>query len=385
MDGPVFYFTRTLPMYRVSVLERLDEALGGRLVVLYGDPPGDSTLADLTAKDGSYRSMKLKNVWWRGETLHWQSFRPAFTTFGRPSAILAEESPRSVSLPILLAYARLMGVPVVLWGHFSSNNRPFSPRNPLDRYRMLLARLSDACVGYTDEIAAMLRRYVRADHVFVAPNTLDTDRLASLSDSLAARGRSAVRRDLGLDEDLPCLLYIGRLTEDKGMPFLRHVISELRGRRPTQWVVIGGGPEKNALEAAASRAGFPKVHFTGPLPDLEQSAPYLFAADVMVLPGPAGLAVNHGFAFGLPVVAQRSPGDIRYHGPEGAYLEHGSNAMLADYSDVDCFVDMIENVLEKRSTFSHRAKQFAAQNLNVQKMVDGLVLAIRSTGIDTTT
>jgi glycosyltransferase involved in cell wall biosynthesis len=375
---PVYYFTRALLAYRVPVVERLNRRLGGRLVVCSGLPPEASSFHSLSYEgDIAFRHVALPNYWLGGEKVHAQPFRRVFRQFGAPAAVLAEDSPRSVSLPLLLAYARRCSAGTVLWGHFSSNDRAFDPaRHLFDRYRAWLAGRADACVCYTEGIADLLRPYVPAERLFVARNTLDTDVLFRLHDALAREGRPAVRRRLGLPEDAAVLLFIGRLVAAKGAAELLEVYHAVRQRQAAALVVIGDGPERGALEARVAREGVPDVHFTGALTRWEASAPYLYAADVMVQPGPLGLSVNHAFALGLPVVSRRAPAGQRFHGPEAEFVVPGSNGMLADPSDLGALVEAVHHVLDHQARFSEAAHRYAREHLTIDRMVDGLVDAI---------
>ena len=174
-DRPVFYFTRFLTGYRIPVLERLNARLDGRLIACSGQPPNASSLSYLVDREeNTFRQMVLRNRWVGGEAIHAQPFREVFRRFGDPAAILCEESPRSVSLPLLLRYARSRGAGRLLWGHFSSLNRAFDPRRHLhDRYRLALARQVEACVCYTEGVADHLRPYLPDEKLFVARNTIE--------------------------------------------------------------------------------------------------------------------------------------------------------------------------------------------------------------------
>ena len=53
-------------------------------------------------------------------------------------------------------------------------------------------------------------------------------------------------------------------------------------------------------------------HFRGPIYDSDTLSRIFRAGDALVIPGYVGLAVNHAFAHGLPVVTCQSP----MHSPE---------------------------------------------------------------------
>ncbi len=375
---PIFFFTRVLPVYRIPILQRLNERLENRLVVFSGQAPGASSLGSLMeVSEPAFRHVAVRNFWLRGEALHMQPFCKAFRVHGPPAVVLAEESPRSLSLPLLLRHTRKQGIPRVLWGHFSSNARTFSPTNWQDRYRLRLARSAEACVCYTEGIRDVLRPYIPEERLFVARNTLDMDLLFSLHDRLAAEGKPAVRQRLKLPPETPVLLFIGRLLPQKGLNLLLKTFATLRATDYAALVIIGDGPERAALEQHIADQAIPDVRLLGPLTDWADSAPYLYAADVMVNPGALGLSVNHAFAFGVPVVScQSAPGGAG-HGPEVAYVIHGKNGMLCAPNDVAALRNGIEHVLTNQSAFSTYARHYARTHLTLPIMMEGLVRAIQ--------
>ena len=377
MSAPVLYVARFVPSYRRPVLERLNRRLDGRLVVCAGDPPRASSFASLAATDTpSYREIQLHNYWLWGERLLAQTFRDALKL--DPAVVLAEESPRSLTLPLLLHSAKRRGAGTLLWGHFSSNNRPPSGRHPIDRFRLGLARSVDGCVCYTDDIAAILKPHVSQNRVFVAQNTLDTDVLFGLHDELAKEGRLAVRKRLNLAEGDPILIFVGRLVSAKGAHRLLDVYEKMRKRGPVTLLVIGSGPEEDSMRMRCKREDWKDIRFLGPLTALEASAPYLFAADLLLNPGYVGLSVCHAFALGLPIVSQESPrADIRYHSPEIAYLLPGQNGLLAPHGDTEGLVQAVRAVLANRKHYSEHAASYARTHLRIQEMVKGLVQAVR--------
>ena len=214
------------------------------------------------------------------------------------------------------------------------------------------------------------------DRLFVARNTLDTDRLFPLDDALQAEGRAAVRRRLGLPVDVPVVAFIGRLIPAKGTARLLEAFAVLRGGGPAHLVVIGDGPERAPLERRTAASGLDDVHFLGAMPRWEDSAPYLYAADVMLMPGYLGLSVNHAFAFGTPVVSRAAPPGIRYHSPEVEYVRPGENGLLVETDDAEALADAVRQVLRERERFARAARGYARTHLTIDRMVDGLAAAV---------
>ena len=120
---------------------------------------------------------------------------------------------------------------------------------------------------------------------------------------LAARARA--RAAYGMSPGEVWLLFVGRLTDEKGLDVL------LRGLETDPvahgLLVVGDGPERARLEAAASRARIP-VRFCGYQEDVSH---FLAAADVFVQPSRSeGLpfTVLEAMAHRLPVVCSRVGG-----------------------------------------------------------------------------
>jgi len=206
-----------LPAYRIPILERLNEKLDGRLVVCYGQAPKENPVLKKT-QPGSFRKHRLRNYWIRDTSLHCQFYKSIFQQYGTPTAVLAEESPRSVMLPSLLRHAKKLGAGRVLWGIYYSVHRPFEAKHPLQRYRISMARKVEACVCYSKQSKKYLEPHVGEEKLFVAQNTLDTDSLSKLRRTWDCEGRDSVRRKLGLPLKGPLFVFVAQLVRRKGTP-----------------------------------------------------------------------------------------------------------------------------------------------------------------------
>ncbi len=343
------------------------------MVIATGRAP--SRLQSIEASFPSLNVVHVPDVWLRGEAVHAQAFWKAFRKTGRPAAVLAEESPRTVTLPLLMAYCKAARIPIGLWGHFSSNYRPMGS-SLLDRYRLSLASASDGCIVYTSRQAELLSQWVSHGRIVAATNTLDTATLESARRRLAEDGKVAVRDRLGLASDALTIVYIGRLIAEKGVHLLLDVLRNVQQSVQAQLVVIGDGPEREALEETIQRERLSGVHMVGGMTGLDESAPYIFAADVMLVPGYLGLQVNHAFALGVPIVGRSSPGDERFHSPEVDYIQPGKNGVLVTEPTPHAFARAVIDVAGEPS-YARNALSYAQDHLSMKNMVDGLESGIK--------
>ncbi len=140
-----------------------------------------------------------------------------------------------------------------------------------------------------------------------------------VNNGLFREGTSAVRagtrrEDHGLPKER-YFLYVGRLAEEKNIAGLLQswiTYRESGGLWPL--VLVGDGPERAALEAAAGRTPYAhEVYFPG-LRSSRELLPFYAFAGCFVLPStrePWGLVVNEAMASGLPVIVSGRCGCAR--------------------------------------------------------------------------
>jgi glycosyltransferase involved in cell wall biosynthesis len=349
--------------------------LEGRFVVVYGGPeaqppPGRDNLG--------FRTLRVGNHPFAGGRLYFQPFWKAFRRFGKPSAVITPQSLRYLSFAPLFAYCRARRIPVVLRGHGGSRRRRVSSSlAPADLTYRWFIRHCDAFICYTDQGRDELALIDEPGKLFVARNTIDTEALFAIRRELEAEGREAVCVRLGIPEADIHLSYIGRLIPAKRVDLLLDAAASLerRGKR-TALAIVGGGPERQRLEAQASRLGLSNVRFLGELNDPLDSSGYLFTSDAMVMPGYVGLAVNQVLSLGVPVVTTRQGPNGPYHSPEVAYLTVDTTAIFAEPYDVESIARSILSVKERQQQMSTAAKTYAEANLTLDAMVQGHVDAV---------
>ncbi len=143
-------------------------------------------------------------------------------------------------------------------------------------------------------------------------------------------------------------VYIGRLSPEKGLDRLL----PMWGQVPARLRVIGDGPERSALEAAAPD----NVSFLGAVP-YEQVAGLLREARALVLPTAcyegAPRTVVEAYAAGVPVVASRI-------GAVPSVVDEGETGLLADVGDTQQWVQALTRLLDDAESQRLGANAFTA-------------------------
>lgn len=122
--------------------------------------------------------------------------------------------------------------------------------------------------------------------------------------------RQRTRQELGWDESIPVVCFLGRLTAEKGLDLLTSALGQVPS---SSWraLFIGSGPERQKLERWAKKYG-ERIRFVSPVHD--EVPRYLNAADILCTPSQTmtnwreqfGRMIIEGFASGLAVVGSDS-------------------------------------------------------------------------------
>jgi len=229
------------------------------------------------------------------------------------------------ALPAVVSRRRF-GVPFVATYGFWYERLAGSAHTRLLRRAVIALGLAtaDAVICTTPELAAHVRRRVRADRVHLIPNGVDTTLFTPVANVASAR-RS--------------ILYVGRLSREKNLGALVEAVAKLAGRFDVALRFIGDGPMRGSLADHAESLGV-AAEFT---PVIEhRRLPAIFArADVFVL-----LSFTEGhpkvlleaMSCGVPCVAS----DV---GGNRAILVDGVTGLLFDLDDPGALVEALARVL----------------------------------------
>jgi glycosyltransferase involved in cell wall biosynthesis len=171
------------------------------------------------------------------------------------------------------------------------------------------------------------------------------------------------------------LLFVGRLQARKRLDMLLHACARLQGEIQPRLLIVGEGPEREAFEMLARRV-CPSAEFVGARHGVELE-PYFTAADLFVLPGTGGLAVQEAMAHGLPVIVARGDGtqdDLVRPGNGWQVPPDDPNALSAVLADA--LSDPAR--LRRMGAESYR---IVAEEINVETMVGVFVEALESLGM----
>lgn len=281
------------------------------------------------------------------ETQVFLSVLPAIMKF-KPDIIVHEFTPSISSLHFTFMLCRLLNIKFVLWGHGYNQNKGFNPKKSISaKIRLFYLRQADAVILYGYRARSVLSAFVNESKLFVAPNTLDTVNLLKIKDKLEKEGKENLKKRIGFNFKYN-LIFIGRLLKAK-MP---EILIDLYDKFPSEIQknlavhFIGGGEMLVKLKQKAATQNHRKnIFFHGSVYDENKNGEYLYASDLMVMPGFVGLSVNHAFCFQCPVATFKQGTSGPYHSPEIEYLIEGKTGILARSFDIEDMTKKIYNYL----------------------------------------
>jgi 1,2-diacylglycerol 3-alpha-glucosyltransferase len=179
----------------------------------------------------------------------------------------------------------------------------------------------DAVIVPSKPVRALARKEGVRSRMMIVPTGVDLEIAKSFSGA-------NVRSRHGISRSETVLLYVGRLTREKNIPFLFRAFKLiLEEEKNVRLMLVAGGPIEKELKAMAKKLGISsRVKFVGIV-----KYPYVFnyyaAADIFVFASTTetqGLVVAEAFASGLPVVVVDAAGvsDAITNGETGYLCPH---------------------------------------------------------------
>ena len=346
---------RILPEYRAEFFDTLATACLQGLSVFAGKPRPSEAVESARSLGVAHFSRARNLHFLRGKAyFYWQLGMLVWLQRWQPGLLIIETNIRNLSNVLAVRWMHSLGRPVIGWGLGAT---PTGGLAAAFYHRYL--RSLDAVIAYSN---AGARQYISAGidpaRVFVAANAVTRRPTEPPVD------RPAVFRD-GRAE----LLFIGRLQARKRIDTLLHALAALPAEVQPNLVVIGDGPERARLEALAWQI-YPRARFTGARHGKELD-PYFASADLFILPGTGGLAVQQAMAHSLPVIVGQADGT------QGELVTPENGWVLPD-DDPRTMTTVLEealNDIRRLRRMGSASYRIVSEEVNLEAMVAAFTLA----------
>ena len=354
---------RVLPSYRAVFLDSLAEACQGGMSVFAGLPLRIEGIVPVEQLEKA-RFVQAKNWQFRDPSsslfLCWQGGFIRWLEEWQPDALVVEANPRYPVTRLAIRWMHQRKRPVIGWGLGAPPIRgKFSRFRRWERLSLL--RSFDAIIAYSRRGAEQyLRLGLSAQCIFVASNAVDP-----------APSSPPLQRESVFVGQLT-LLFVGRLQARKRLDMLLYACAELpTGLRP-HLIIVGDGPAREEFEALA-RQIYPEAEFVGAKHESELD-PYFAQADLFILPGTGGLAIQQAMAHALPVIVAHGDGTQDD-------LVRPENGWQISPDDQKALTDALRQALSDPAQLRRMGEasyRIVAKEINVETMVGVFISALNS-------
>ncbi|HAV79051.1 MAG TPA: hypothetical protein DCX53_17005 [Anaerolineae bacterium] len=345
---------RVLPNYRAPFFDLLARACNGGMSLFTGLPRQAENIT--TTNQLQIADYQLgRNLHFFSSSLYlcYQHGLMDWLMEWNPDTLIMEANARYLSTPSAVKWMHKQNKPVIGWGLGSPPISGFRRQR-----RLSFIRQFDAMISYSqrgaDEYANL--GYPK-DKIFVAHNSVSP----SPSHPLPSRPSTLEMR--------PNILFVGRLQARKRVDNLLRACADIKN---IKLVIVGDGPERESLERLAAEI-YPGAVFSGAKHGGELKA-YFEEADLFVLPGTGGLAVQEAMSFGLPVIVAQGDGTQ----DDLVRKENGWQIPPDDFDALSFAIKDALSDIARLRRMGEESYRIVKEEINIGKMVDMFVSAVNS-------
>lgn len=353
---------RVLPIYRAPFFDLLASACDGGMSLFTGLPrPSEGITTTDQLQITNYKLGRNVHLFGGSFYLCYQQGLIDWLKEWNPDALIVEANPRYISTPAAVKWMHEQNKPVIGWGLGFP-----SPTGSGAGVRARFLSQFNAMIAYSqrgaDEYAAL---GFPLDNIFVAHNSVSPSPTWQLPDRPNTFNPSTLPMVAGQAQ--PCILFVGRLQFRKNVDLLLGACAELQNVR---LVIVGDGPERESLEMLANEI-YPSAEFVGAKHGVELKA-HFAEADLFVLPGTGGLAVQEAMSHGLPVIVAQGDGTQDD-------LVRSENGWQIPPGDFDALVSTMKDALADAARLRKMGEEsfrIVREEINLGKMVETFVTAL---------
>lgn len=364
--GRVGVQQRLLPSYRVVFIDTLAAACSHGLSIFAGESgPGEAIATTRNLNLASFYPARNRHFGRVDSAYYfiWQQGLIDWLEDWQPDALILEANPRYINSRQAIRWMHARQRPVIGWGlgapQYTSTGM-FT--NFLRKLRSNFLLSLDALIAYSHRGADEYKAQgFPAEKIYIAQNAVSTRPAKPYPERTTGPGE---RRTV---------LFVGRLQVRKRIDNLLVACANLpEAIRPALWIV-GDGPARTDFEALAQKI-YPEARFLGAVhgPELAR----LFRdADLFVLPGTGGLAVQEAMSYGLPVIVAEGDGTQND-------LVRSENGWLVPPDDQARLQLALGEALSNSDRLRHMGREsyrIVSQEINVETMVESFIQALNHT------
>ena len=360
-NGQLAIQQRVLPNYRVPFFDSLAQRCRGGLALFSGEPlPRESIPVGDRPQVARYSSGRNEHSFYPGHPLYAckQPQLQSWLKSVNPDTLIVEANPRYLTNLHAIDWMRKKRKAVLGWGLGIPEERSFWAL-VRGRLRARMLKKLNGIIAYSNQGAAEYARtgLLPPGSIFVAANAVSPPPAQPAATPGAGDGPLK-------------LLFVGRLQKRKRLDLLLVASLALPERLKPVVTIVGDGPDRKYFESLARDLPL-EVTFTGSL-EGDPLARRFRDADLFVLPGTGGLAVQEAMSYGLPVIVAEGDGTQRD-------LVRPENGWLVAPGDLHALETALRLALSDRRDLAVKgaeSRRITTEEVNIETMADRFITAV---------
>ena len=348
---------RVLPRYRAAFFDLLASHCEEGLSVFAGHPRSSEAIPS-AEKLRVANWAPTKNIHIFGGPFYFCYQRGLFDWLEGwdPQVLVVEANPRYLSTPAAIRRMHRRGRTVIGWGLGAPSERG----GLAGVLRKSFLRQLDGVIAYSQRGADEYRSMAIAeDHIYVAPN------------AVSPRPKNAPpKKPPQFSGGRGTVLYVGRLQARKRLDVLVRACVDLPANFQPNLEIVGDGPERAPLEKLAARI-YPRAKFLGTLFGVELDAQFE-KADLFVLPGTGGLAIQQAMSHGLSLIVAEGDGSQ-------ANMVRPANGWLVPPGNENALLETLKQALgdpARLRKMGLESFRLASTEFNLENMAEAFISAL---------
>lgn len=358
----IYYLYANLPAYRKDFFSELSKKLVAQniqLEVLHGTPTDRKIVKQDSNTLYNKKSFISKIVKFGPLKFTKISGLLNYIKINKPDAIVVSYMPTNLTMLGVILYCLIKNIPYATWR--CGYNRP-DYSSVSEKLRRILIDFVEKRATYNITYGSfykmeLIKKGIPKEKIKIAQNTINVEQILAENKSYNKQFSSSTK-----------ILFVGALIKGKLLKSSIDAIKMLIDNNyNVHFDIIGGGEIIDDLRLYTEELNLEKhISIPGPIfgDDVKK---YFREADVFLLAGTGGLAINEAMAYGLPVITTNADGT-------GCDLIEENGYLLERFGDAELQFHYLKKFIslskEKKQEMSEKSKKLISEKASLENMVN---------------